>query len=91
MTMTTKSSILAVIKVFFILLVMCCFYSCTNGNAEVKNPIIHAEYTTYNEYSGKTVKSIVYYETSKRTMSITFTDGSVLNIIANKYVLDVQK
>lgn len=89
--MKTKTSILAVTKAFFILLVMCCFYSCTNSNGQEKNPIIHAEYTTYGEYSGKTVKSIIYYETNKRTMSITFTDGSVLNIIANKYVLDVQK
>jgi len=89
--MKTKTSILALTKAFFILLVMCCFYSCSDVKLQDKNPIIHAEYTTYNEYSGKTVKSIVYYETSKRTMAITFTDGSVLNIIANKYVLDVQK
>lgn len=88
--MKMVTSILILTKAFFILIVMFCFY-CTNSNGQEKNPIIHAEYTTYGEYSGKTVKSIIYYETSKRTMSITFTDGSVLNIIANKYVLDVQK
>ena len=89
--MKTKTSILAVTNTFFILLVMYCFYSCGDVKSQDKTPIIHAEYTNYDEYSGKTVKSIIYYETSKRTMSITFTDSSVLNIIANKYVLDVQK
>lgn len=79
------------LKTFFTILISFCFSSCTNSNVQESNPVIHAEYTTYNEFSQKTVKSIVYYETNKRTMSITFTDGSILNIIANKYVLDVQK
>ena len=34
--MKTKSSILALTKAFFILLVMCCFFSCTRGD-ELKN------------------------------------------------------
>ena len=34
--MKTKTSILSVTKAFFILLVMCCFFSCTSGD-ELKN------------------------------------------------------
>jgi hypothetical protein len=78
-------------KYVFFIFIIWSFYSCTHTNAQEKNPIIHAEHTTYNEYSGKTVKSIIYYNESKKTMCITFTDGTALNIIANKYVLDVQK
>ena len=89
--METKNSKLSIINIFFIFFFAFCFYSCNNVKPKRQNPILHAEYVTYNEYPGKIVKSIVYYETSKRTMTITFTDGSVLNIIANKYVLVVQK
>jgi len=34
--MKTKTSILALTKAFFILLVMCCFSSCSNSNVETK-------------------------------------------------------
>lgn len=34
--MKTKTSILSVTKAFFILLVMCCFFSCTRGD-KLKN------------------------------------------------------
>ena len=34
--MKTKTSILTVTKAFFILLVMCCFSSCSKSNVEIK-------------------------------------------------------
>lgn len=67
------------------------FISCTTNTKSSDNRI-HAEYTTYEEYSGKTVKSINYYKnTNPYMMVIEFTDGSVLYVCANKYCLDVIK
>jgi len=38
--MKTKTSILALTKAFFILLVMCCFFSCTENKVAPEKPFI---------------------------------------------------
>lgn len=78
-----------IVKIILTLIIILNFNSC---NSSGQNNRVHAEYTTYSEYSGKIVKSINYYnDSSPYTMVIIFTDGSILNIYANKYVLDVEK
>lgn len=65
--------------------------SCTNGNNYNPYPEMRAKDCTYYEYSGKTVKSIIHYDFGHRTIAIRFTDGAILNVVADKYVLNIQK
>lgn len=88
-----EKSISEVTKYFFISLVICrLFYQCANEDSRNHRRIIHAEHTTYEEYNGKVIKSIKYFKKSDPyTLEIKFTDGTILNVCANKYVLDVEK
>lgn len=66
--------------------------SCVQTNSSGYNTRVHAEYHNYQKYSGKVIQHIRYYNNgSPYHMVITFTDGSTLDIVANKYVLDIQE
>lgn len=56
--MKTKTSILALTKAFFILLVMCCFFSCETKAAPEKPFIIKFKYP----YSAKAADGYCRYE-----------------------------
>lgn len=56
--MKTKTSILALTKAFFILLVMCCFLSCEDGQIKESIKVDSDHKTDYTTY-GETVRVIV--------------------------------
>ena len=72
----------------FFLLFVSCGQNSTSNNIHRR---VHAEYHNFDQYQGKTVKSMTYYKESPYHLFITFTDNTTLDIIANKYVLDVQE
>jgi outer membrane lipoprotein-sorting protein len=77
-------------KLFLIIYLL--LISCVQTNPNNAHQRVHAEYHDYRNYSGKTIKVINYYNNgSPYHMVITFTDGTTLDIVANKYVLDIQE
>ena len=60
--MKTKTSILALTKAFFILLVMCCFFSCGSGN----------DAKPEETYEIKVIDSCEYIYVSRRPWSSEF-------------------
>ena len=65
--------------------------ACQRASSTESNPTHYADEVSYSEYSGKCVKHIYHHNERRHTVSIVFADGSVLDVIANKYVLNVRK
>ena len=64
-SMKTKTSILAVTKAFFILLVMCCFFSCSPAGSENDTKVKET-------YEIKVIDSCEYIYVSRRPWSSEF-------------------
>ena len=80
------------IKYIYISILCVIIISCVQSNGQNHNERVHAEYATLSKHIGKTIKSITYYNNgTPYHMVILFTDNTTLDIVANKYVLDIQE
>jgi hypothetical protein len=65
--------------------------ACNSSTTVQNNWRTHSEDYNFTQYNGKTIKDIYHASNGGNYVIIEFTDGTKLQLFANKYVIDVEQ